>query len=52
MSLNGWHVFRLEPVSSSNGVGTIADYAASELVKSSKTLGELRKGIQENRQDQ
>jgi hypothetical protein len=47
MSLSGWHVFRLGPVSSSNGVATIIDYTASDVAKSSKTLGELRKGLQD-----
>jgi hypothetical protein len=45
MPLEGWHVFRLGPAPSRNGVATLIDYAASELAKSSKTLGELRKGL-------
>jgi hypothetical protein len=52
MSLSGWHVFRLGPVSSSNGVAAIVDYAASEVVKSSKTLGELRKGVRQENSEQ
>jgi hypothetical protein len=53
MSLKGWDVFRLEPISPDNGARTIVDYAGSELVKSSKTLGELRKGLeQEPKPDQ
>ena len=52
MSLSGWHVFRTGPVSGSNGAAAIIDYAASDVVKSSKTLGELRKGLQQSGQDQ
>lgn len=43
MSLNGWKIFRIGPIKTTDGNSTILDYGAQVSNASAKTLGELRK---------
>lgn len=45
LSLDGWQIFSIGPIKTTEGEGTILDYGARALKKHPKTLGELRKLI-------